>query len=518
MWSLWHGDDAYVGDVRRSLRETLRWKHFLCFIRTSAAMESVGPEHVDIAAIKKMTKPPRGEHPITYGVMAAKIFGGILATETVLTQRSHIHDDPNMARCKLCGKSDETNYHMLCECTDAAVVTARREWLQCVHDHLNTAITTLVPESLPIVRALQEVWQLDDEGRLITWTGGIDLIAAVLLQPDYTEHAADEAIAWSKRLETACHKVDTLLHNQGGVDKVAQGCFTRDWRRLLEQEVGMAPGAAMAFLRSLGKLMRKGTTAVWRARCDAKAKLDTVVKNTHRTRLAVVIDKLRKKEAAAGRTLPDGLIQYVHRLSTAEQKRWMKSVQHNKRSTTCPWGEKTPMELQQEAATRAAVRRRYEEEARIMENTNPAEDLNSCNDSDSTPARCPSPSPSPSPAIFTPPASPSQTAQIAPFQIRRPPPSHLPDDDTNYCTPTSTPTQTPSTTTTRTPPPRPAPTTPIARPDTPQHNNPFDEHTPTRTPRLYTSSTTPPSAHLALTATPPRPTTTTKTPAVPTTA
>ena len=153
------------------------------------------------------------------------------------------------------------------------------------------------------------------------------------------------------------------MRNQGSVDKVACGCFTRDWRRLLEAKVGMQPNSAMKFLSSIGKLMRTGTTAVWKARCDAKSKLDHIVQNTHHTRLKAVIENQKQKAAANGETVPEGLISYVYSLSVSEQRKWMASVSKKKSPATCPWGNKTQAELQHDAEVRNRVRQQYEDAA-----------------------------------------------------------------------------------------------------------------------------------------------------------
>jgi hypothetical protein len=388
-WSLWHSGTAYVGDVRKSVRDTLRWSHLLEFIRTSSVMSEIGPSHVDIPVMKKLSKPPKGEHPITYGVMAAKLLGGILATETVLTQRSQDKSNPNAALCTLCGTANENNYHMLCECVGCPeVVKARREWITTVHDKLESIITAKNStdlHTLSLIRALQELWQLDAAGRLIAWTGGTDLTASMLPQLlgfGCTDYDAAEAITWSTHLTVACTAVDDLLRNQGSVDKVACGCFTRDWRRLLENKVGMQPNSAMKFLSSIGKLMRTGTTAVWKARCDTKSKLDHIVQNTHHTRLKAVIENQKQKAAANGDTVPEGLISYVYSLSVSEQRKWMASVNKKKSPATCLWGNKTQAELQHEAEVRNRVRQQYEDAA-DLENESDGNDT----DREQTPER-----------------------------------------------------------------------------------------------------------------------------------
>ena len=71
------------------------------------------------------------KNPVANGVWWIKALGGVLATETVLLRRGHNTDTQgavgSIDTCKLCEETEETNCHMLGECTaEPTVVAARR--------------------------------------------------------------------------------------------------------------------------------------------------------------------------------------------------------------------------------------------------------------------------------------------------------------------------------------------------------------------------------------------------------
>ena len=74
-------------------------------------------------------------------VRMTKTLAGILATETVLTRRNHgtATNGNDAAICKLCEKAEETNLHMLCDCTgNTELVMERKIWIQRMRKIVST--------------------------------------------------------------------------------------------------------------------------------------------------------------------------------------------------------------------------------------------------------------------------------------------------------------------------------------------------------------------------------------------
>ena len=74
-------------------------------------------EDMDWVLLRSCTQDVRKDGPATM-VWWMKLLGGILATETVLTRRSQgaAAGACGGATCKLCGKAEETSWHMIAEC------------------------------------------------------------------------------------------------------------------------------------------------------------------------------------------------------------------------------------------------------------------------------------------------------------------------------------------------------------------------------------------------------------------
>jgi hypothetical protein len=75
------------------------------------------------------------------------IAGIILATETVLTRRNHgtSANGKDAAICKLCEKAEETNLHMLCDCTgNTELVTERKLWTRTMRKIVKDTVLAIL--------------------------------------------------------------------------------------------------------------------------------------------------------------------------------------------------------------------------------------------------------------------------------------------------------------------------------------------------------------------------------------
>ncbi len=104
-------------------------------------------------------------------VRMIKTLAGILATETVLTRRNHGTSSTNgndAAICKLCEKAEETNLHMLCDCTgNTELVTERKLWIQRMRKIVkDTLQKKMSPAQYEVLLGL---WNVDELGKIKEW-------------------------------------------------------------------------------------------------------------------------------------------------------------------------------------------------------------------------------------------------------------------------------------------------------------------------------------------------------------
>jgi len=358
-WRLCVRGAPIVGNVRQTLKRHLQWWHFESYMREGSGLEVIDPDSIDIAVAKRTMKPPTGVHKVTNAVLAAKVMGGILATETVLTRRTQDCDE-QMALCKLCGEGYETNHHMLCECTGSTeVIQARAEWMTAVRKVITAVTESPNAEAAALGEALQEVWQTDHVGKLAQWDGGIALVGSAFIGCE-GETEVEEALRRSEKLHDACEQVDGLLLRQGGVEMATRGCFTTEWRRLLVTTGGLSEGDAMKLMVGMGKAMRQGVAKVWRTRSEVRSGLASVTRQTHSHHFELALTRWRRKEEAAGRTLPMGYDEHMRSKSMSEQRKWMRAkAKRQPLPASCPWGILTDAERRDQADARDAVRQRY---------------------------------------------------------------------------------------------------------------------------------------------------------------
>ena len=136
-----------TGKLRTMLKSHLKFRHHYKYLETSKASHITGQGlHLlmDTSLLKKTWKPADSCSQTTARVRGIKILAGILATEAVLTRRNKgtSINGLDMAICKLCGAAEETNLHMICECTGHIdLVTERKVWICKMRKVIRTNMT-----------------------------------------------------------------------------------------------------------------------------------------------------------------------------------------------------------------------------------------------------------------------------------------------------------------------------------------------------------------------------------------
>ena len=123
--------------------------------------------------------------------------------------------------------------------------------MACVRKHLG-------PSKKPLADLIGLHFTVTDEGRLQTWAGH----EADMLHPE---------------LDRSMHRTHTAvqqaLAQQGGVDKAARGCWSKEWRQLLMTEGELPPEEAMELCKGLHTIMRGGLHSIWDCRCELRHRL-----------------------------------------------------------------------------------------------------------------------------------------------------------------------------------------------------------------------------------------------------
>ncbi len=119
------------------LKNHVKYRHYYTHLEKTEALNAHTKSNlhnvIDQSFLRKMCKPPASCSKITHMVRIIKTLAGILATETVLTRRNHgtSANGNDAAIYKLCENAEETNLHMLCDCSgNIELVTERKLWIQ----------------------------------------------------------------------------------------------------------------------------------------------------------------------------------------------------------------------------------------------------------------------------------------------------------------------------------------------------------------------------------------------------
>ena len=243
------------------LKTHINFRHYSKYLETSLAAHIKGQnlhEVMDQSLIRKSWKPPDSCSKITHMVRLIKTLAGILATETVLTRRNHGTSLNGNATevCKLCGLTEETNLHMLCECTgNTELVTERRIWIQKMRKVIKENLSKHM--STAQLDAILGLWNVDKLGKVNKWV-------------------TDDRL----NLEAPCNdpillQLRVLIDKQNGVDNHMYGITTTAWRGFLEDSLGMTPTIALAFQAALHKCTQHAIDKMWKARNLARHGMTT---------------------------------------------------------------------------------------------------------------------------------------------------------------------------------------------------------------------------------------------------
>ena len=247
-----------TGKLRKMLNDHVRFRHHYKYLETSQASHITGQNlhsQIDQSLLRKIWKPPVTCSRLTHLVRWAKVLANMLATETVLTRRNQgtcsTTNGMDMALCKLCGIAEETNFHMLCECTgDIDLVGERTKWIRQMRAVITKTLTKHMSKEQ--LKVLLDLWSLTDLGKLSEW---IDDDRLNLEAPGN---------------DTVLLHLKVLIAKQKGVDNHMFGITSTGWRDFLEDSIGLSPEAALQFQAALHKHTQHAIDQMWKARNSAK--------------------------------------------------------------------------------------------------------------------------------------------------------------------------------------------------------------------------------------------------------
>ena len=228
------GKMRITGKLRQMLKQHIQSRHYHKYLETSQAKHIIGQnlhQVIDQSLLRKIWKPPGSCSKTTHMVRLIKTLAGILATETVLTRRNHgtSINGKDSAVCKLCGLAEETNLHMLCECTgNTELVTERRVWIRKMRSVIRETLSKHLSQvNLDVLLGL---WNVDELGKINEWV------------TDDLEAPGTDPILQQLRV---------LIEKQNGVENHMYGITTTAWRAFLEDSLGITPTIALSFQAAL---------------------------------------------------------------------------------------------------------------------------------------------------------------------------------------------------------------------------------------------------------------------------
>ena len=190
---------------------------------------------------------------ITHLVILSKTLAGILATETVLTRRNQGTETngKGTAVCKLCGIADETNLHMLCECTgNRELVTERRSWIRKMRKVVKDTLSKHMNPAL--LDVLMSLWNVDELGKINTWVSD------------------DRRNLEAPGIDPILLQLRVLIDKQKGVENHMYGITTTAWRDFLEDALGIPPSIALKFQVDLHRCTQHAIGNMWKERNFAR--------------------------------------------------------------------------------------------------------------------------------------------------------------------------------------------------------------------------------------------------------
>jgi hypothetical protein len=298
-----------TGKIRQMLKYHIQFLHYGKYMETTQASHIRGQnlhQVIDQSLLRKIWKPPVSCNKITHMVRLIKSLAGIMATETVLTRRNHgtSINGKGTAICKLCGIAEETNLHMLCECTgNTELVTERRLWIRkmrCViRDNLSKHMNTAQLE------ALLSLWNVDELGKINEWVSD------------------DRCNLEVPGIDPILLQLRVLIDKQNGVDNHMYGITTTAWRAFLEDFLNISPSIALTFQVELHRCTQSAIDKMWKARNLARHGMTTPSELWELRIFEATIRSWKSEAARKGRVLLDGAEERIRALPRKQKLTWV---------------------------------------------------------------------------------------------------------------------------------------------------------------------------------------------------
>ena len=264
-----------------------------------------------------MCKPPASCSKITHMVRMIKTLAGILATETVLTRRNHgtSTNGNDAAICKLCEKAEETNLHMLCDCTgNTELVTERKLWIQRMRKIVkDTLHKKMSPAQYEVLLGL---WNVDELGKINEWV------------------TDDRLNLEAAENDPKLLQLRVLIDKQNGVNNHMYGITTTEWRKFLEDCLEITPATALTFQADLHKCTQHAIDKMWKARNIAKHGMTTPYELWELTTFEAAIRSWKADAEKKGKVLVEGSEATIRAWSRKKKLKWMQNRLTNQKSIT----------------------------------------------------------------------------------------------------------------------------------------------------------------------------------------
>ena len=314
------GKMRITGKLRQMLKQHIQSRHYYTYLETSQAKHIIGQnlhQVIDQSLLRKIWKPPGSCSKTTHMVRLIKTLAGILATETVLTRRNHgtSINGKDSAVCKLCGLAEETNLHMLCECTgNTELVTERRVWIRKMRSVIRETLSKhLSQANLDVLLGL---WNVDELGKINEWV------------TDDLEAPGTDPILRQLRV---------LIDKQNGVENHMHGITTTAWREFLEDSLGITPTIALAFQTALHQCTQIAIGQMWKARNLARHGMATPSEIWELRTFEGAIRSWISEEERKGRVLVEGSEARIRAWPREKKLKWVHNRLQKQKGITEFW-------------------------------------------------------------------------------------------------------------------------------------------------------------------------------------
>jgi hypothetical protein len=310
-WGVKWGGELITKDIRKSMLAALKAESFVKYLEVNRGWDPVVLDGFPKARwCSKLTLMSDA----STAVVLNKFVTGWLATLTVQAKRSS--DSSFATACRLCGGAQETNWHVVAECTHPTMASARRLLMAKILAHI---------EGLPLPPGVKKLvslnWLVADDGALANLSTEAGLATALEL---WAPELADTISAIELRQQLMW---DTT-HGPHGDDLrkwAFRGILPAHWDSLLTSR-GVPPAEATAALLGIEKLVCDTAPELWREFCG-KVHQDTVTTRTGSS----LTDRVRLVFAAWDGPVPHGLERDVLKWTPKSQRTWMAKINRKRR-------------------------------------------------------------------------------------------------------------------------------------------------------------------------------------------